>query len=177
MADATMREGGTMIRGVFLCVWIAGCGGAASTSAGVNRNAAESEPEVRGRGTAADPLQLCHMNGGLGRTDYSYVASYRCSDGSVPLQRDPVRGAQSRRGNVGAGPDGHVVDLYDVPCPSGSVELYVDAYHCGDDVDTEIDPENLTREQLARMARMIREIHEDPAGERAHQLRRELLTW
>lgn len=167
-----------------LALLLVGCGAASAStevaSSGGMRAGNEVDANgapVAGRGTADDPVQLCHMNGGLGRTDYAYVASYRCPDGTVPLMRDPERGARARRGNVGAGPDGHVIDLYDVPCASGAVEVYVDAYHCGADVDTEIDPNDLTRSQLASFAAVIRALHDDPSSERALDARRQLLLW
>lgn len=163
--------------GIASVVIAPGCGAATSATTDAREPSGGGDARVVGSGTAADPVQLCHMNGGMGRTDYAYVANYECPDGQVPLLRDPERGAGARRGNVGAGPDGHVVDLYDVPCASGPVELYVDAYHCGEDVDTEIDPENLTRRQLAGFAAMIRSLHEDPTSARAHELRRQMLMW
>jgi len=61
---------------------------------------------------------------------YRRVAEYRCPDGSQPLNGDVARGQQARQGNVGENARGHVIDLYQVPCSSGMVELYVDMYGC-----------------------------------------------
>lgn len=47
----------------------------------------------------------------------------------MPLQGDIRRGQSARVGDVGEGPDGHVLDLYEVPCAS-PVRVYVDIYHC-----------------------------------------------
>ncbi len=156
-----------------LVVLLSACGGATTAS----RGSAPDPATVQGRGTADDPVQLCHANGGFGRTDYGYVAHFQCADGSMPLAGIPERGAAARRGNVGAGPDGHVVDLYDIPCASGPVELYVDAYHCGADVDTTVDENNLTRDQLANLAGLLRSLHDDPSSERALALRRDAIQW
>jgi hypothetical protein len=62
---------------------------------------------------------------------YSYVAAeFECPGGGNPFGGDLARGAGARVGNVGSGPDGHVLDLYEIPCPSGPVRIYVDLYHC-----------------------------------------------
>lgn len=133
--------------------------------------------ELAGHGTSDDPFLLCHGEGGPSRTDYSFVASWHCADGSMPLAGAPMSGAGSRVGNVGPGPDGHIVDLYRVPCPSGPVDLYVDAYHCGAGATTDIDLANLTAHQLENVATSIRELHRDPMSERATAMRRFLLQW
>jgi hypothetical protein len=73
-------------------------------------------------------------------------------------------------------PDGHIVDLYEIPCPHSPVRIHVDAYHC-EGMSTEVDMNNLTRAQLANMARSIREMHHAPTDPRAHAFRRELLVW
>ncbi|MBZ0121003.1 MAG: hypothetical protein K8H88_28670 [Sandaracinaceae bacterium] len=146
---------------------VAACGGPA----------VRPEDATRGTGgTREDALRLCHDDGGPNRNDYSTIASWRCADGSMPLGGDPERGAAARRGNVGPGDDGHIVDLYEVPCPGGTVEVYVDAYHCAGQ-DTEVDPRSLRREQLQRMAQSIRELNTDPTSERAMEQRAQLLVW
>lgn len=71
---------------------------------------------------------------------YLYVAGqFQCPGGGNPLGGDPRAGARARLGNVGPhahGPerdpmmDAHIVDLYEVPCPSGAVQVYVCLYHC-----------------------------------------------
>ena len=64
------------------------------------------------------------------RSDYRRVAEYRCLDGSMPLGGSIPAGGAARSGNIGAGPDGHVLDRYVVPCPEGEIVLFVDMYHC-----------------------------------------------
>ncbi len=178
--------------GLLLCgmVIVAGCGGrrrastppsvGGSSNASVTRaagpavaRAGEPGGALMGTGTAADPFLLCHMNGGAGRTDYAFVANWHCSDGSMPLGGIEERGAAARVGNVGDGPDGHIVDLYRISCPSGPVDLYVDGYHCGA-VSTEVDVYHLSREQLGRMAQLIRTLHAHPEE---FERRRDLMIW
>jgi hypothetical protein len=54
----------------------------------------------------------------------AYLARLRCADGQTPHA--------ARRGNVGQGPYGSIVDLYDVTCPGKpSVEIHMDLYHDG----------------------------------------------
>jgi hypothetical protein len=156
-----------------------GCGARASSSAAPNtpstpRSSASSSGFVGSGATVADAVQTCHAVSP--RTDYTYVASYRCPDGSVPLGGDPARGQAARLGNVGAGPDGHILDLYEIPC-STPVRLYVDAYHCPAGVQAEPDPQHLTRDQLASLSRMIHGVAGDVTSPRAFQLRQELLQW
>ena len=62
---------------------------------------------------------------------YSFVASiYRCADGSNPLRGNTRAGAGARRGNVGPNQRGHIIDLYEVPCPGGAERVFVDMYEC-----------------------------------------------
>lgn len=70
-----------------------------------------------------------------------------------------------------------MLDLYEIPCPGGAVRLYVDAYHCGPGVDTNVDPDNLTDEQLERMARLFRQLETAPFEDRARKLRTEGFAW
>lgn len=73
-----------------------------------------------------------HPIGACGTDDsYQIVASYVCPDGSMPLAGSASAGAGARLGNVGANSTGHIIDLYEVPCPNGAVQLYVDMYACG----------------------------------------------
>lgn len=165
-----------------------GCGGGSATvrdEPASSRVSSRQQPQQIGSQQAlvgsgrsiADAVQLCHMNGGPGRTDYPYVASYRCPDGSVPLGGDAERGARARLGNVGAGPDGHVVDLYEIPCATGAIRVHVDAYHCGPAVETTIDMMRLSRAQLAALAQGIRTMHADPSSAQSAALRADLLRW
>jgi hypothetical protein len=65
------------------------------------------------------------------RDSYDYVASrFRCPDGTNPLGGDMGAGQASRLGNVGANSQGHIIDVYRVPCASGPVDVYVDMYGC-----------------------------------------------
>ena len=83
------------------------------------------------RGVVADvaaehPVPACGP-----RDSYDYVASrFRCPDGANPLGGDPRAGQAARLGNVGANSEGHVIDVYRVPCASGPVDVYVDMYGC-----------------------------------------------
>ena len=166
---------------VFVCaVFTVGCGGQ-SSSAGSTVAASGTAP-----GSGSDPsgdsretaLQRCWQDGDAPRTDYSTIAEYRCADGSVPLGGDLARGAGARVGNVGEGPDGHVVDHYRVPCPSGSVDIYVDPYHCGPGVEAEIDLSNLTPQQLQAMASHMRELETAaPFDPQTRATRRSLVDW
>lgn len=74
---------------------------------------------------------------------YLFVArDFQCPGGGPnPFGGVPSAAAQARRGNVGphafSGPrtgdplaDAHIVDVYEVPCPGGPVEVYVCMYHC-----------------------------------------------
>lgn len=62
---------------------------------------------------------------------YRFIAStFRCPDGSNPLAGDWRAGQSARVGNVGANSQGHIIDLYRVPCASGPVDVFVDMYQC-----------------------------------------------
>lgn len=105
-----------------------------------------SEPAMRGEGapppstTTAEPRAPVEVNTKdspvlrCGPLDsYKYVASeFKCKDGSNPFHGDQALGRNSRIGNVGANQQGHIVDLYEVPCPEGPKRVYVDMYGCGD---------------------------------------------
>jgi hypothetical protein len=141
---------GRVRRGAMLAVaalFAVGCGAAesggeaAATSGGealdvaANTNAPAPELEAgagtvsarRGSGrTPEDPIIAC------GPLDsYVYVArEFECPGGGNPLNGDPDQGARARIGNVGANSEGHVIDHYQVPCPGGPVDIYVDMYGC-----------------------------------------------
>lgn len=91
-----------------------------------------------GAGAGSDrehPVEVCGA-----MESYLYVARrFQCPGGGNPLGGDPQAGARARLGNVGPhahGPerdpmlDAHIVDLYEVPCPSGAVQVHVCLYHC-----------------------------------------------
>jgi len=62
---------------------------------------------------------------------YDYVASdVLCEDGMSPFRGDLRAAAKARSGNVGVGSSGHIIDLYEVPCPEGVKAVYVDMYDC-----------------------------------------------
>ena len=115
--------------------------------------------ELEGDGASPETaVRAC----GETRSDYDFVARYRCPDGSMPLGGDRMRGGGARIGNVGAGPDGHILDLYEVPCADGPVRLYVDMYHCGEGW---ADRGHLSPEQLLEVARDIRLVQSLPQGQ------------
>ena len=65
------------------------------------------------------------------RDSYAFIAGiYRCADGSNPLDGNVGAGGAARRGNVGPNSQHHIIDLYEVPCPSGAEQVYVDMYGC-----------------------------------------------
>lgn len=62
---------------------------------------------------------------------YDYIASdILCDDGRSPFLGDLRAAMGTRSGSVGTGPSGHVIDLYEVPCPEGVKQIYVDMYDC-----------------------------------------------
>jgi hypothetical protein len=73
-----------------------------------------------------DPITACGPE-----DSYRLVAGeVQCPGGGNPLGGDPTLGAQARVGNVGAGPEGHIIDHYRVPCPTGPLDVFVDMYGC-----------------------------------------------
>lgn len=163
-----------------------GCGGAAQNVESVKSTPAEKTDAPRaattskskGQGkTIEDAVQLCLSDEDEPRTDYPYIAEYQCSDGSIPLEGKLLSAARSRVGNVGAGPDGHIIDLYEIPCPTGKVRVFVDGYHCKSEGMTKVDPEHLTRQQLLLLARGVRIRHDDPSSREGMKLRKYFVTW
>jgi len=163
-----------------------GCGGAAQNVERVKSTPAEGTDapraaitsDVKGQGkTIEDAVQLCLSDEDEPRTDYPYIAEYQCSDGSIPLEGKLLSAARSRVGNVGAGPDGHIIDLYEIPCPTGKVRVFVDGYHCKSEGMTKVDPGHLTREQLLVLARGMRIRHDDPSSREGTKLRQYFVTW
>jgi hypothetical protein len=62
---------------------------------------------------------------------YRYVADeFRCPSGENPFHGDVDAARLSRRGSDENPNNGHVVDIYRVPCQSGNVHLFVDLYGC-----------------------------------------------
>jgi hypothetical protein len=91
----------------------------------------EPPPQSAAGSSIENPLPTCGA-----REGYRAVAHHRCPDGSMPLGGDPMRGAQARLGSTsshmeGASPlESHIVDHYQVPCPTGAVDVFVCLYHC-----------------------------------------------
>ena len=84
-----------------------------------------TEPVVGSGATREDPIRTCGA-----RRSYEIVASLRCTDGSVPLNGEWDRAKQARTGTTGPGPDGHMLDLYYLPCAVNPPAVYVDIFHC-----------------------------------------------
>jgi hypothetical protein len=75
--------------------------------------------------TKAEPIEACGVRGSLVE-----LVRLRCDDGSNPFGSLEEAHA-SRAGNVGAGGRcGSIVDLYKVPCPEKTYDVYVDMYVC-----------------------------------------------
>ncbi len=80
-----------------------------------------AEAEVHPLGSAKNPVRVFEPTG-----QRDYLARLRCADGRRP---DFVR-----KGNVGIGVFGNIIDLYDVNCHSaapGRVDVYMDMYFTG----------------------------------------------
>jgi hypothetical protein len=70
-------------------------------------------------GSRENPVRVCGPMG-----ERAYLARLRCADGQAPRI--------GRRGSVGAGPFGSILDLYPLDCGSaapGQTELHMDMYH------------------------------------------------
>ncbi|MGZ3477181.1 MAG: hypothetical protein ACXWUG_26750 [Polyangiales bacterium] len=65
------------------------------------------------------------------KDSYHFVVNvFTCKDGSNPYKGNLSAGHDARIGNVGANSTGHIIDLYEVPCPEGPRRVYVDMYGC-----------------------------------------------
>ncbi|WAS97954.1 hypothetical protein [Nannocystis punicea] len=85
-----------------------------------------SAPPPGPPGSSKDhPLPTCGTTG-----SYVAVADAECEDGTRPFDGDIPKGMRARRGNVGPNKDGHIIDLYEVPCPEGLQKIFVDMYGC-----------------------------------------------
>lgn len=70
-------------------------------------------------------VQVCDVRGQL-----EWLMRVHCDDGSHPFSSLGTA-HQSRRGNVGpGGPCGHIIDVYEVPCPERAYEVFMDLYVC-----------------------------------------------
>lgn len=131
---------------IVLVLLAIGCGGGASSAPPpTTPKAAEPKPSSTMRGddapppkATAEPPAPVEVNTKdapvlrCGPLDsYKYVSGeFKCQDGSNPFHGDPALGRNARLGNVGANAQGHIIDLYEVPCPEGPRRVYVDMYGC-----------------------------------------------
>ena len=75
----------------------------------------------------AQPIEVCGVKG-----ETAYLTRVTCADGSNPFGGNRQRAHASRTGSIGSGGlCGSIVDLYEVPCPEGSVQVFMDMYLCG----------------------------------------------
>ncbi len=73
-------------------------------------------------------VEVC---GPSGEIDWLFATS--CADGSHPFA-DRSSAHAARRGSTGSGSRcGSIIDLYVVPCPEQTYEVYMDMYMCGPD--------------------------------------------
>lgn len=84
-----------------------------------------AQAEAHPLGSRENPVRVSRPQG-----QRAYLARLRCSDGNAP--------SFNRRGNIGVGVFGNIVDLYDVSCdraePAHS-EVVMDMYHLGREED------------------------------------------
>jgi hypothetical protein len=74
--------------------------------------------------TKAEPVEVC----GIG-TENEWLTALQCDNGSLPFREASPETARS--GSVG--PGGHcrsIIDLYRVPCPEATYDIYLDGYVC-----------------------------------------------
>lgn len=78
-------------------------------------------------GSAERPVPRCGPE-----DSYRYVADeFRCpGGGGNPFAGDVAAARSARVGSLGPTAQGHMIDVYEVPCPAGKVEVYVDMYGC-----------------------------------------------
>jgi len=75
--------------------------------------------------TKDEPIEVCTIP-----EEMTWLLRVRCDDGSYPFP-DYDHAHAARVGNVGpGGACGAIIDLYQVPCPEGAYQVYVDAYVC-----------------------------------------------
>lgn len=75
--------------------------------------------------TKDEPVEVCGIPAQM-----EWLLGLTCDDGSRPFTSyDHAHAA--RAGNVGPGGRcGSIVDLYEVPCPEGTYQIFIDAYVC-----------------------------------------------
>jgi hypothetical protein len=106
-----------------LAALVCACGGGTTPEAA----SAASGPKATELGRSAEqPVVTCGPE-----QSYAYVASrFQCPSGTNPLGGDVDRGRSARRGAIPSPHNAHILDVYDVPCSSGNVAVYVDMYGC-----------------------------------------------
>ena len=138
-----------MSRATFIAIALifplAACGGsgAASTTDTTDETAttaggAEQDSLPAGSGVSTGPAEEALLKVCGPRVSYERVSQFQCPDGSTPLGGDWRAGQQARLGSTGSHlpepptdpMNSHIVDIYQVPCPSGPVEVRVCMYHC-----------------------------------------------
>jgi len=78
-----------------------------------------AEAEKHPLGSKDNPVRVNMPTG-----QRAYLGRLRCGTGEAP--------GYFRAGNVGPGPFGYIVDLYQVTCPGAeAVQIYMDMYHDG----------------------------------------------
>jgi hypothetical protein len=71
------------------------------------------------------PVEVCSVAG-----QHEYLLQATCADGSRPLA-DASAARRARVGSVGPGGRcGAIIDLYQIPCPEQTYEVYMDLYFC-----------------------------------------------
>ncbi len=77
--------------------------------------------------TKDEPVEVCSVRGQTG-----WLTRVTCDDGTNPFGGDANRAYDARVGSVGGGGRcGHVIDLYEVPCPEATYQVHMDFYMCG----------------------------------------------
>lgn len=123
--ERRLREGLKAARASWLTLLLLGCAASTSQPGEILENGRSSG--ARGSGlTLKNPVLRCGPD-----ESYRYVASqFRCPSGENPFRGDVEAARDARRGSDENPKNGHLVDIYRVPCSSGSVHLFVDLYGC-----------------------------------------------
>ncbi len=80
---------------------------------------------------ASRPIRVC---GAVG--EQTYLASLNCEAGAPPFD-SPFAAAEAKREAVASPLGMRFVDRFEVPCPAGTVHLFLSPYHCGDNGTTQ----------------------------------------
>lgn len=106
-----------------LSTLLCACGGGTAPEAA---SAASAPPATELGRSAEHPVLACGPE-----ESYAYVTRrFQCPGGGNPLGGDLERARSARRGSIPSPQSQHILDVYDVPCPSGTVAVYVDMYGC-----------------------------------------------